>query len=91
MAYREVMMLEVKEVLRLWLSGVPKRQVAAQLGLDVKTVRRYLAAAQASGLRREQGASALEDPLVASVLAACARSWAGRTGTAGRCASRSAA
>lgn len=70
MAYREVMMLEVKEVLRLWLSGVPKRQVAAQLGLDVKTVRRYLAAAQASGLAREQGVGALDDALVASVLAA---------------------
>ena len=70
MAYREVMMLEVKEVLRLWLSGVPKRQVAAQLGLDVKTVRRYLAAAQACGLTREEGAGALDEALVASVLAA---------------------
>jgi transposase len=70
MAYREVMMLEVKEVLRLWLAGVPKRQVAAQLGLDVKTVRRYLSAAQASGLRREQGAGVLDEALVASVLAA---------------------
>ena len=49
MAYREVMMLEVKEVLRLWLSGMPKRQVAAQLGLDVKTVRRY------SGPRKRRG------------------------------------
>ncbi len=70
MAYREVMMLEVKEVLRLWLSGMPKRQVAAQLGLDVKTVRRYLSAAQAAGLVREQGSGALDDALVASVLAA---------------------
>src|SRR5467141_766821 len=58
MAYREVMMLEVKEVLRLWLSGMPKRQVATQLGLDVKTVRRYLSAAQAAGLVREQGTGA---------------------------------
>jgi len=70
MAYREVMMLEVKEVLRLWLSGMPKRQVAAQLGLDVKTVRRYLSAAQGAGLVREQGSGALNDALVASVLAA---------------------
>ena len=33
MAYREVTMLEVKEVLRLWLSGVHKKRTAAQLGL----------------------------------------------------------
>jgi hypothetical protein len=28
MAYREVTMIEVKEILRLWLSGVPKRRIA---------------------------------------------------------------
>ena len=50
MAFREVTMLEVKEILRLWLLGVPKRRVAQQLGLDVKTVRRYLAAARARGV-----------------------------------------
>jgi DNA-binding CsgD family transcriptional regulator len=38
MAFREVTMLEVKEVLRLWLLGVPKKGIAAQLGFDVKTV-----------------------------------------------------
>jgi hypothetical protein len=43
MAFREVAMLEVKEVLRLWLLGVPKKGIAAQLGFDVNTVRRYLA------------------------------------------------
>ena len=42
MAYREVTMLEVKEVLRLWLGGAPKKRISAQLGLNVKTVRRYL-------------------------------------------------
>ena len=45
MAYREVTMLEVKEVLRLWLAGVPKKRIAVQLGLNVKTVRRYVGAA----------------------------------------------
>ncbi len=50
MAFREVTMLEVKEILRLWLSGVPKKRIAQQLGFDVKTVRRYLGAA-----RREPG------------------------------------
>jgi DNA-binding CsgD family transcriptional regulator len=39
MAFREVTVLEVKEILRQWLAGVPKRRIAQQLGLDVKTVR----------------------------------------------------
>jgi transposase len=42
MAFREVGVLEVKEVLRLSRDGVAKKRVARQLGLDVKTVRRYL-------------------------------------------------
>lgn len=29
MAYREVTMIEIKEVLRQWLAGVPKKRLAA--------------------------------------------------------------
>ncbi len=36
--YREVTMIEVKEVLRLRGEGLPKKRIAAQLGLDPKTV-----------------------------------------------------
>ncbi len=43
--YREVRMTEVKEVLRLWLARRGKKRIAAQLGIDVKTVRRYARAA----------------------------------------------
>ena len=43
--YREVTMIEVREVLRLRGEGLPKKRIAAQLGLDPKTVRRYLDAA----------------------------------------------
>ena len=43
--YREVTMIEVREVLRLRGEGLPKKRIAAQLGLDPKTVRRYLTAA----------------------------------------------
>jgi hypothetical protein len=68
MAYREVTMLEVKEVLRLWLGGVPKKHIAVQLGLDVKTVRRYIGAAWTAGLRREVGPEALDDGLLATVV-----------------------
>jgi DNA-binding NarL/FixJ family response regulator len=55
MAYREVTMLEVKEVLRLWRDGVPKTRIAAQLRIDRKTVRRYVAAAVARGLAPGSG------------------------------------
>jgi transposase len=70
MAFREVTMLEVKEVLRLWLLGVPKKQIAEQLGFDVKTVRRYLAAAKVHGAEATHGLGALDDELVAAVVAA---------------------
>ena len=65
MAFREVTMLEVKEVLRLWLLGIPKKRIAKQLGFDVKTVRRYLAAARAHGADAGHGIGALDDALVA--------------------------
>jgi transposase len=68
MAYREVTMLEVKEVLRLWLGGTARKRIAAQLGLNVKTVRRYIAAAEASGIAREAGPEALPDDLIAAVV-----------------------
>jgi hypothetical protein len=58
--YREVTMLEVKEVLRLWREGVPKKRLAAQLGLDPKTVRRYLRAAARAGVRTD-GAAVTDD------------------------------
>jgi transposase len=70
MAFREVTMLEVKEVLRLWLLGVPKKRIAEQLGFDVKTVRRYLAVARARGVEPWHGLTALDDELVAAVVAA---------------------
>jgi transposase len=68
MAYREVTMLEVKEVLRLWVGGTARKRIAAQLGLNVKTVRRYIAAAEASGVARAAGPEALPDDLIAAVV-----------------------
>ena len=37
--HRLITMIELKEVLRLWREGLPKKRLAAQLGLDPKTVR----------------------------------------------------
>ncbi len=51
MAFREV------TILRLWLSGVPKKRIAQQPGFDVKTVRRYLAA-RTSPRRGDRGDAA---------------------------------
>src|SRR4051794_25753639 len=53
MPYREVTMVEVRETLRLWLGGVPKARIAEQLGLDRKTVRKYIATAARNGLVSE--------------------------------------
>ena len=64
MAYREVTMLEVKEVLRLWLRGVPKKRIASQRGLDPKTVRRQVELAQECGLSPQSGEEALTDDLL---------------------------
>src|SRR5438093_13338805 len=66
--YREVRMTEAKEVLRLWLARTGKKRIAAQLGIDVKTVRRYARAALAVGLRQGETAPALTDEVVAAVL-----------------------
>jgi transposase len=69
-AYREVGMIEIKEVLRLWLAGRGKKPIARQLGLDPKTVRRYTRAAEASGLRRESSPEKLTDERLAAIVAA---------------------
>ena len=70
MAYREVTRMETKEVLRQWLAGTGNKRIAARLGLDVKTVRRYVQAAQALGLTREQGEAALTEELIATLRSA---------------------
>jgi hypothetical protein len=67
-AYREVGMLEIKEVLRLWLGGRGKKPISRQLGLDPKTVRRYTRAAEATGLHREAGPEALTEERLAAVV-----------------------
>ena len=45
MAFREVAVIEVREVLRAWLAGAGLRRVAEQAGVDRKTARRYVQAA----------------------------------------------
>jgi len=66
--YREVTMIELREVLRLWQEHLPKKRIAARLGLDPKTVSRYLRAAEAAGLPAQP--SAVSDEQLRDVLLA---------------------
>lgn len=78
MAYREVTMIEIKEVLRLWRAGTPKKRIASQLTLDIKTVRRYITAAETTGLATP-AVEAVTDEQLAAVLAAGYRSASRRS------------
>jgi response regulator of citrate/malate metabolism len=49
MAFREVAVTEIREVLRAWLAGAGLRKVAEQAGVDRRTARRYMEAAVAAG------------------------------------------
>jgi response regulator of citrate/malate metabolism len=44
--FREISVVEVREVLRGWLEGAGLRKVAERAGVDRKTARRYVAAAE---------------------------------------------
>jgi transposase len=67
MAFREVAVTEIREVLRAWLAGAGLRKVAAQAGVDRKTARRYVEAAVEAGLDRDGGPAQLSDELVGQV------------------------
>ena len=70
MAFREVRVFEVREVLRLWLRGEGIRSMERLAGVDRKTVRRYVAAALELGLIRDGGEDQLSDEFVGSVVEA---------------------
>ena len=61
MAFREVPMFEVREVLRLWLGGEGLRAVARLSRVDRKTVRRYVDAAIEAGVTVDGGVEQLTD------------------------------
>src|SRR5260370_34500029 len=59
MAFREVLVTQVKEGLRAWRAGQGKRPAARRADVAVKTAARYIAAARAAGLARGGDESAL--------------------------------
>lgn len=70
MAFREVNVNEVREVLRGWLAGAGLRAVAARAGVDRKTARRYVQAAEVAGVVRDGGWGQVTDDVVGAVVAA---------------------
>src|SRR6267142_941340 len=70
MAFREVLVTQVREVLRAWLAGAGKRPAARRAGVDVKTAARYIHVARAAGLVRDGDESQLTDELLGQVVAA---------------------
>jgi hypothetical protein len=66
-AFREVGVHEMKEVLRLWLRGEGLRSIARLARVDRKTARRYVEAAAGCGLDRAGGEAQLGDELLSAV------------------------
>jgi transposase len=64
-AFREVSMLEVKEVLRRWLAGEAKKAIARKVGVSRNTVRAYVKVGVKCGL---EGQSAVTDEALAAVM-----------------------
>src|SRR5439155_3525074 len=70
MAYREVTMIEITEVLRQWLAGARHKQIARRLGLDPKTVRRYVRMAARCDLAPGMASTALTAERLAAIVTA---------------------
>nr|QKY82448.1 IS21 family transposase [Arthrobacter sp. IN13] len=70
MGFREVSVVEIREVLRAWLDGAGLRTAGERAGVDRKTARRYVQAAEVAGLDRAAGVDAVTDELVGAVVAA---------------------
>ena len=64
MSYRELTMIEIREVLRRWQAGQAIREIARESCVDRKTVRRYVQVAEQRGLSRD---AALSDTVVHEV------------------------
>ncbi len=50
MSFRELSMIEIREVLRRWSAGQAVRAVARETGVDRKTVDRYITVARELGV-----------------------------------------
>ena len=64
MAFREVSVLQIKELLRRWLNGEGERTIARAAGVARTTARNYIMAALELGVDRSGGDSQLTDELI---------------------------
>ena len=62
MAYKEVLRVEISEVIRRWRAGHSQRRIAKGTGLSRDTVARYIAGSEAPGMSR-QGVEPSEEQL----------------------------
>ena len=67
MAFREVSVVQVKELLRRWLRGDGERPIARGVGVDRKTARHYIAAALELGVDRQGGEEQFTDELIGQI------------------------
>lgn len=67
MAFREVSVVQVREVLRRWVYGDGERLAARGAGVDRKTARRYIAAAVEVGVERNGDEGQLTDELIGQI------------------------
>jgi transposase len=68
MAYRELGMVELREIVRRWSSGDGLRAIARATGMDRKTIAEYVRAALAAGVQR--GGAPPTDEQLATILTA---------------------
>lgn len=80
MAFREVPVFEVREVMRLWRDGQGLRSIEAITPPDRKTIRRVVDVAVGLGLDRDGDVGQLDDVFVSSVMAGLAVSRPDRLG-----------
>jgi transposase len=67
-AYREIWVVEVREILRLWMLGLGTRSVARTVGVDRKTARHCVDLAAELGLQRGDAVARLDDEFIGAVL-----------------------
>jgi transposase len=67
MGYREVSVVEVREVLRRWVLGEGHRSIDRNTGVDRKTVRRYVEAARSAGVVANGDVCQLSDGVIGLV------------------------
>ena len=67
MAFREVSVVQIKELLRRWLDGDGERPAARAVGVARTTARNYIRAAMELGVERSGGETQLTDELIGQV------------------------